>query len=61
MYLTVMEQKDNKLTEMVRVPKAWVIARIAEQIKGKILFPRKVEEANRILDRARFVKSKNNS
>lgn len=57
MYLTVMEQKENKSTEMVRVPKAWVIAMIAKQIKGKILFPRKVEEANRILDRARFVRT----
>lgn len=51
-----MEQKENKPSELVRVPKAWVIARIAEQIKGKILFPRKVEEAKRILDRARFGK-----
>ena len=44
-----MEQKENKSTEFVRVPKAWVIAIVAEQIKGKILFPRKVEVANRIL------------
>jgi hypothetical protein len=51
-----MEQKENKSTELVRVPKAWVIAMIAEKIHGKVLFPKKVEEANRILDRARFVK-----
>jgi hypothetical protein len=54
-----MEQKENKSTVLVRVPKAWVIAMVAEQIKGKILFPKKVAEANRILDRARFVKKNN--
>ena len=53
-----MEQKENKSIELVRVPKAWVIARVAEQIKGKILFPRKIEEAKRILENCRFVKKK---
>lgn len=43
-----MEQKENKSTESIRVPKAWVIARIAEQIKGKVLFSRKLEEARRV-------------
>ena len=51
-----MKQKETNSTEYVKVSKAWLTALIASQIKGKILFPKKVEEAKRILDHARFVK-----
>lgn len=50
--------KDNKKKsgELVTVSKAGVIALVASQIKGKILFPKKMEEAKWILDHARFIK-----
>ena len=51
-----MKQKETKSTELVKVSKASIIALVASQIKGKILFPKKVEEAKRILDHARFIK-----
>ncbi|WP_153825477.1 hypothetical protein [Niastella caeni] len=51
-----MKQTENKSTEFVKVSKAGLIALIASQIKGKILFPKKMEEAKKMLDHARFVK-----
>lgn len=51
-----MKQNKTKSNELVKVSKESLIALIASQIKGKILFPKKVEEAKRILDHARFVK-----
>jgi len=55
-----MKQKEIKYDDVVKVSKAGLIALIASQIKGKILFPKKVEEAKRILDHARFIKKDNN-
>jgi hypothetical protein len=51
-----MKQSENKSTELVKVSKATIIALVASQIKGKILFPKKMEEAKKMLDHARFVK-----
>lgn len=51
-----MKQNENKPVELVKISKASLIALAASQIKGKILFPKKMEEARRILDRARIVK-----
>jgi hypothetical protein len=51
-----MKQEETKPTEYVKVSKAGLISLVASHIKGKILFPKKMEEANKILDRARFVK-----
>ena len=51
-----MKQEETKPTEYVKVSKASIIALVASQIKGKILFPKQVEEARRILDHARFIK-----
>ena len=51
-----MKQIETKSTELVKVSKAWLTALIASQIKGKILFPKKMEEAKKMLDCARFVK-----
>jgi hypothetical protein len=50
-----MEFNAHKSPELVKVSKSALIFLIASQIKGKILFPKKMEEARRILDRARFV------
>jgi hypothetical protein len=51
-----MENNQNKQTELVKVSKAALIALVASQIKGKILFPKQMEEARKMLERARFVK-----
>jgi len=51
-----MKQKETKPTEYVKVSKAWLTSLIASQIKGKILFPKKMEEAKKMLDHARFIK-----
>lgn len=51
-----MKHNNNKSPELVKVSKAGLIALVASQIKGKSLFPKKVEEAKKILDRARLVK-----
>lgn len=51
-----MEQNENKPVDLTQLTRAELIAYVAEQIKGKVLFSRQIEEANRILDRARFVK-----
>jgi hypothetical protein len=51
-----MKHKQTKSPELVKVSKASLIALIASQIQGKILFPKKVEEAKKILDHARFIK-----
>jgi hypothetical protein len=51
-----MEPKENKIKELVKVSKAGLISLVASQIKGKILFPKQMEEAKKMLDRARFVK-----
>jgi hypothetical protein len=51
-----MEHNRNKSEELVKVSKAGLISLVASQIKGKILFPKKMEEAKKILDHARFVK-----
>jgi hypothetical protein len=51
-----MEPKENKSNELGKSSKAELIALIASQIKGKILFPSQVEQARRILDRARFLR-----
>jgi hypothetical protein len=47
---------NNKSVELVKVSKSGLIALVASQIKGKSLFPKKMEEARRILDHARLVK-----
>lgn len=51
-----MKHKETKSAELVKVSKSGLISLIASQIKGKILFPKKMEEARKMLDHARFVK-----
>ncbi len=51
-----MKHNEKKSTELVKVSKASIIALVASQIKGKVLFPKKMEEAKKMLDHARFVK-----
>jgi hypothetical protein len=51
-----MKHKETNSPELVKVSKSSLIALIASQIQGKILFPKKVEEAKKILDHARFIK-----
>jgi hypothetical protein len=45
-----------KSTELVKVSKSGLVALVASRIKGKNLFPKKMEEGKKILDRARLAK-----
>jgi hypothetical protein len=49
-------KQNKKQGELVKVSKSGLIALVASQIKGKSLFPKKVEEAKKILGHARLVK-----
>jgi hypothetical protein len=51
-----MKKEETKPTEYVKVSKALLTSLIASHIKGKILFPKQVEEAKKMLDHARFIK-----
>ena len=51
-----MKHKKNKSIDLIKVSKASLISFVASQIKGKILFPKKMEEARKMLDHARFIK-----
>jgi hypothetical protein len=51
-----MKKVENKPASLEKLSKAEIIVLVAEQIKGKVLFPKKVEEARRMLERARWRK-----
>jgi hypothetical protein len=51
-----MTSKKNKSTELVKVSKSNLIALIASKIKGKTLFPKKIDAGKKLLDRARLIK-----
>ena len=51
-----MKRKSKKTDELVKVSKSDTLSVVASQLKGKILFPKKMEEAKKILDHARIVK-----
>ena len=51
-----MKNREKKSRDLNKVSKEELIAIVASQIEGKILFPKKIEEGKKILDRARFVK-----
>jgi hypothetical protein len=51
-----MKQNVNKPEKMVKVSEAALLSLVASQIKGKILFPEKMEQGQKILARARLIK-----
>lgn len=51
-----MKREQKKKAETVKVSKAGLLALVASQIKGKDLFPKKTENARKILEHARIVK-----
>jgi hypothetical protein len=51
-----MKRKTEKSTEVIKVSKAGILSFVASQLKGKILFPKKMEEAKKILNHAKIVK-----
>lgn len=50
--------KPNKAEseKLVKVPKDALLSLVASKLKGKILFPKKIEEAEKMLRRARLIK-----
>ena len=51
-----MKQEIKNKTEVVKVSKAGMLSFVASQLKGKVLFPKKMEEAKKMLKHARIVK-----
>jgi len=51
-----MKHNQKKSEELTKASKSEILARVASKIKGKDLFPKKTEEAKKILAHARFVK-----
>jgi hypothetical protein len=51
-----MTPSKKKPNDLVKISKSSIVALITPKIRGKNLFPRKIEEGKKILDRARLVR-----
>jgi hypothetical protein len=51
-----MKQNEKKSGELVKVSKSGVLSLVASQLKGKNLFPKKIEDAKKMLNHARIIK-----
>jgi hypothetical protein len=51
-----MKQEAKNTGELVKLSKSKMFKFVASQIKGKSLFPKKIESAKKMLERARIVK-----
>lgn len=49
-----MKAKETKSKKMVKVPEAGLISLVASKLKGRTLFPEKVEAAKKYLDKAKI-------
>jgi hypothetical protein len=47
-----MKPKENTAKEVVTVPKAAFLSLVAAKLKGRVLFPRKIEDAKKYLQKA---------
>lgn len=50
-----MKDRIKKSTDLKKTTKSSILSDVASKIKGKNLFPKKTEEAKKILDHARIV------
>jgi hypothetical protein len=50
-----MKLEIKKNNEVVKIPKAGILSFVASQLKGKVLFPKKMEEAKKMLQHAKIV------
>lgn len=51
-----MKHKTKNSEELVKVSKSGMLAFVASQLKGKSLFPKKIEAGKKMLNHARIVK-----
>lgn len=51
-----MKHEEKKSNESLKPSREEILSVVASQIKGKSLFPKKIEEAKKMLSRARFAK-----
>lgn len=49
-----METKENKTEEMVKVPQSGLLSLVASKLKGRNLFPKKVENAKKYMSNAKL-------
>jgi hypothetical protein len=49
-----MKAKESKKVKMVTIPESELLALVAFKLKDRELFPKKVEEAKRIMKNAKF-------
>lgn len=52
-----MKTKDKKTNELVNVSEAGLLSLVAAKLKGRVLFPRRIEEAKKFLQKAKIVKT----
>jgi len=46
-----MKKKETKSKEMVKVPQSGLLSLVASKLKGRVLFPQKVEDAKKYLQK----------
>ena len=51
-----MKQNKDNSKKLIKVPKAALLSLVASKLKGKVLFPKKIEEAEKMLTHVRLVK-----
>ena len=49
-----MKTKETKSKELVKVPESALLSLVALKLKGKILFPQKIEDAKKFLKKAKL-------
>ncbi|MGN6437348.1 MAG: hypothetical protein ACTHMM_12485 [Agriterribacter sp.] len=52
--MKTMQRKDNKDEKLVKVSEAALLSLVADRLKGRNLFPEKVEEAKKYLQNAKL-------
>lgn len=48
-----MKAKENKSKKMVKVPESGLLSLVASKLKGRTLFPKKVEHAKKYLQKVK--------
>lgn len=51
-----MKKTKNNSKKLVKVPKDALLSLVASKLKGKVLFPQKIEAAEKMLTRAKLAK-----
>jgi hypothetical protein len=52
-----MKAKEAKSKELVKVPESGLLTLVASKLKGRVLFPKKVEDAKRYLQKVKITNS----